>query len=131
MQHSPCQVPQHACLAVGLSAQIPDMNTTIGVCRAEVLLTGAEGEMDGLVGGDLPLQGVEDHDGQLTIAFCPNSPLVMWQVRDLPGLLTSVTFTSPFNPQYRVLQVLSSATEKACESLSSWQNQFTMRIILI
>ena len=53
------------------------MNTPISVCRAEVLLTGAEGEMDGLVGGDLPLQGVEDHDGQLTIAFCPNSPLVM------------------------------------------------------
>ena len=70
-------MPQNARLAVGLSTQVPDMNTPISVCRAEVLLTGAEGEMDGLVGGDLPLQGVEDHDGQLTIAFCPNSPLVM------------------------------------------------------
>ena len=58
MQQPPHQGLQYARPAIRLPMDIPDENNSI---RAEKLLTGAEGDLDGQVGGDLHLQGVEDH----------------------------------------------------------------------
>ena len=52
---------QHPRLAIDLPVLVPGTNTPVFVGGAEILLTRAEGKLDGLVVGDLPVHSAEDH----------------------------------------------------------------------